>query len=94
MLSYLPMCYTLERCCQMVTVLGGGERKKQKRRCRNINVFQGRIGFYGGSMKGLGEDMRDLRPTLMPTVPRVLNRLYNDFTNTARRRFFGIKHFK
>ena len=25
MLSYLPMCYTLERCCQMVTVLGGGE---------------------------------------------------------------------
>ena len=24
MLSYLPMCYTLERCCQMVTVLGGG----------------------------------------------------------------------
>merc|ERR1719264_1217341 len=39
-------------------------------------------------MKGLGEDMRDLRPTLMPTVPRVLNRLYNDFTNTARRRLF------
>ena len=45
-------------------------------------------------MKGLGQDMRDLRPTLVPTVPRVLNRLYNDFTNTARRRFFGIKHFK
>ena len=40
-------------------------------------------------MKGLGQDMRDLRPTLMPTVPRVLNRLYNDFTNTARRRFLG-----
>ena len=45
-------------------------------------------------MKGLGQDMRDLRPTLVPTVPRVLNRLYNDFTNTSRRRFFGIKHFK
>ena len=40
-------------------------------------------------MKGLGEDMRDLRPTVMPTVPRVLNRLYNDFTNSARRRFIG-----
>lgn len=53
------------------------------------SIFLGRIGFYGGSMKGLGEDMRDLRPTVMPTVPRVLNRLYNDFTISARRRFIG-----
>ena len=43
-------------------------------------------------MKGLGQDMRDLRPTVMPTVPRVLNRLYNDFTNTARRRIIGETH--
>ena len=29
MLSYLPMCYTLERCCQLVTVLGGGETSRR-----------------------------------------------------------------
>ena len=29
MLSYLPMCYTLERCCQLVTVLGGGDTSRR-----------------------------------------------------------------
>ena len=69
MLSYLPMCYMLERCCQLVTIMGGG-----------------RIGFYSGSMRNISTDMRDLRPTVLPSVPRVLNRLYQEHTGVARRR--------
>lgn len=37
----------------------------------------GRIGFYGGDVKVLSEDMQELKPTIMPTVPRLLNRIYD-----------------
>ena len=68
MVSYLPMCYTLERCCQLALVLAGG-----------------RIGFFCGNMRGLGTDLRDLRPTIVPTVPRVINRIYEQSTGLARK---------
>ena len=68
MVSYLPMCYTLERCCQLALVLAGG-----------------RIGFYCGHMRGLATDLRDLRPTIVPTVPRVINRIYEQSTRLARK---------
>ena len=86
MLSYLPMCYTLERCCQLVTVLGGGETS---RRFDSKCCGAGRIGFYCGSMRAIRRDMRDLRPSLVPAVPRVLNRMYAEATGTAARRLLG-----
>lgn len=35
------------------------------------------IGFYSGSIKGLTEDLLELRPTLMPAVPRVLSKIFS-----------------
>lgn len=37
----------------------------------------GRVGFYRGDVRVLAEDLQELRPTLVPTVPRVLNRIYD-----------------
>ncbi|GMS94618.1 hypothetical protein PENTCL1PPCAC_16793, partial [Pristionchus entomophagus] len=36
-----------------------------------------RVGFYRGDIKGLPEDIMELHPTVVPVVPRVLNRLYD-----------------
>lgn len=36
----------------------------------------GSVGFYCGNIKFLFEDMRVLKPTIMPSVPRLLNRIY------------------
>lgn len=36
----------------------------------------GSVGFYSGNIKFLFEDMRVLKPTIMPSVPRLLNRIY------------------
>lgn len=37
----------------------------------------GRVGFYRGDVRILAEDLQELRPTMVPTVPRVLNRIYD-----------------
>ncbi|GMR46570.1 hypothetical protein PMAYCL1PPCAC_16765, partial [Pristionchus mayeri] len=37
----------------------------------------GRVGFYRGDIKLLPDDIKELQPTVVPVVPRVLNRLYN-----------------
>ncbi|GMR45720.1 hypothetical protein PMAYCL1PPCAC_15915 [Pristionchus mayeri] len=36
-----------------------------------------RIGFYRGDIRLLFEDIQELQPTIMPVVPRVLNKLYD-----------------
>ncbi|XP_019637082.1 PREDICTED: long-chain-fatty-acid--CoA ligase 1-like [Branchiostoma belcheri] len=35
------------------------------------------IGFFGGDVKKLLDDFRVLRPTIFPSVPRLLNRIYD-----------------
>lgn len=35
------------------------------------------VGFYTGDIKRLPEDMKALRPTVIPAVPRLLNRMYD-----------------
>lgn len=37
----------------------------------------GRIGFSSGDVKLLTDDMQALQPTIFPTVPRILNRIYD-----------------
>ncbi|XP_065214083.1 long-chain-fatty-acid--CoA ligase 5 isoform X2 [Planococcus citri] len=61
MISYLPLAYMLERCCQNGMYLVGG-----------------RVGFFNGNMKYLTEDLKILKPTVMPAVPRLLNRIYEN----------------
>jgi len=37
----------------------------------------GRIGFFQGDIRLLSDDMKALRPTIFPVVPRLLNRMYD-----------------
>ncbi|KHN77085.1 Long-chain-fatty-acid--CoA ligase 5 [Toxocara canis] len=36
-----------------------------------------RIGFFGGDIRNLVDDIKELRPTVIPLVPRVLHRFYD-----------------
>jgi len=48
----------------------------------------GRVGFFNGNMKHLDEDMKILKPTVIPTVPRLLNRIYESEMAIIRPSFF------
>lgn len=48
----------------------------------------GSVGFYNGNIKFLFEDMRVLKPTIMPSVPRLLNRIYEKEMETVNPWFF------
>ncbi|XP_001607778.2 long-chain-fatty-acid--CoA ligase 1 [Nasonia vitripennis] len=49
-----------------------------ERCCENgMYMVGGSVGFYSGDIKKLSEDMKLLKPTFMPAVPRLLNRLYD-----------------
>ena len=48
-------------------------------RCCEVAVYiaGGAVGFYGGDIKTLADDYKTLRPTITPSVPRLLNRVYD-----------------
>jgi len=49
-----------------------------ERCCENaMYMMGGSVGFYSGDIKRLAEDMKALKPTVMPAVPRLLNRMYD-----------------
>lgn len=41
----------------------------------------GCVGFYSGDIKELTNDLKMLKPTVMPAVPRLLNRVYDKIQN-------------
>uniref|UniRef100_A0AAR2IVH1 Arachidonate--CoA ligase n=1 Tax=Pygocentrus nattereri TaxID=42514 RepID=A0AAR2IVH1_PYGNA len=43
----------------------------------------GRIGFFQGDIRLLSDDMKVLRPTIFPVVPRLLNRMYDKIFSQA-----------
>uniref|UniRef100_A0A7N9AVB7 Long-chain-fatty-acid--CoA ligase n=1 Tax=Mastacembelus armatus TaxID=205130 RepID=A0A7N9AVB7_9TELE len=43
----------------------------------------GRVGFYQGDIRLLPDDMKALRPTIFPVVPRLLNRMYDKIFSQA-----------
>ncbi|NXD16142.1 ACSL5 ligase, partial [Nothocercus nigrocapillus] len=43
----------------------------------------GKIGFFQGDIKLLTDDMKALKPTLFPVVPRLLNRIYDQVQSGA-----------
>ncbi|KAM4838061.1 long-chain-fatty-acid--CoA ligase 5 [Urocitellus parryii] len=43
-----------------------------------------RVGFFQGDIRLLPDDMKTLRPTVFPTVPRLLNRIYDKVQNEAK----------
>ena len=42
-----------------------------------VLMMGGKIGFYQGDIKKLVDDMKELKPTIFCTVPRLLNRIYS-----------------
>ncbi|XP_069467891.1 long-chain-fatty-acid--CoA ligase 5 [Ambystoma mexicanum] len=47
----------------------------------------GRVGFFQGDIRLLTDDMKTLRPTVFPTVPRLLNRIYDKIQSGANTPF-------
>uniref|UniRef100_A0A8C3RJH2 Arachidonate--CoA ligase n=1 Tax=Cyanoderma ruficeps TaxID=181631 RepID=A0A8C3RJH2_9PASS len=45
----------------------------------------GRIGFFQGDIRLLSDDMKALRPTIFPVVPRLLNRMYDKADTSLKR---------
>ncbi|XP_050814002.1 long-chain-fatty-acid--CoA ligase 5 [Gopherus flavomarginatus] len=43
-----------------------------------------RVGFFQGDIRLLTDDMRTLKPTVFPTVPRLLNRIYDKIQSGAQ----------
>ena len=37
----------------------------------------GKIGFFQGDVRKLLDDIKELQPTVFPSVPRLLNRVYD-----------------
>ncbi|XP_063537211.1 long-chain-fatty-acid--CoA ligase 5 isoform X1 [Cydia strobilella] len=49
-----------------------------ERCCENaVYMVGGAVGFYSGDIRRLADDLQCLKPTMMPAVPRLLNRLYD-----------------
>ena len=48
-------------------------------RCCELAVFMagGAIGFYSGNIKFAESDMKALKPTILPAVPKFLNKIYD-----------------
>ncbi|CAH2323133.1 long-chain-fatty-acid-- ligase 5 [Pelobates cultripes] len=46
-----------------------------------------KVGFFQGDVRLLTEDMKTLRPTVFPTVPRLLNRIYDKIQSGAQTPF-------
>ncbi|OPJ84205.1 long-chain-fatty-acid--CoA ligase 5 [Patagioenas fasciata monilis] len=44
----------------------------------------GRVGFFQGDIKLLTDDMKTLKPTIFPVVPRLLNRIYDKIQSGAK----------
>ncbi|XP_057590394.1 long-chain-fatty-acid--CoA ligase 5 isoform X3 [Hippopotamus amphibius kiboko] len=43
-----------------------------------------RVGFFQGDIRLLPDDMKTLKPTIFPTVPRLVNRVYDKVHNEAK----------
>lgn len=57
-----------------------------ERCCENAMYYSGgSVGFYSGDIRELTNDMKALRPTVMPAVPRLLNRVYDKVQNELGR---------
>uniref|UniRef100_A0A4W2C1F3 Long-chain-fatty-acid--CoA ligase n=1 Tax=Bos indicus x Bos taurus TaxID=30522 RepID=A0A4W2C1F3_BOBOX len=46
--------------------------------------YGAKVGFFQGDIRLLPDDMRTLKPTLFPTVPRLLNKVYDKVQNEAK----------
>ena len=54
-------------------------------RVMEASTFQigGRVGYWSGDIHNFLSDLQELRPTVLPLVPRVLNRIYDNVSQMA-----------
>lgn len=53
-----------------------------ERSCEHGVFYSGAcVGFYTGKLQDLTNDLKTLRPTIMPTVPRLFNRVFENIQN-------------
>uniref|UniRef100_A0A7N6AM76 Long-chain-fatty-acid--CoA ligase n=1 Tax=Anabas testudineus TaxID=64144 RepID=A0A7N6AM76_ANATE len=65
-ISYLPLAHMFERMIQVLFL-------------SQVTMFchGARVGFYQGDISLLMDDIKTLKPTFFPVVPRLLNRIYD-----------------
>lgn len=62
--------------------------------CHSMFSRGGSIGFFGGNVHKITDDLTVLRPTIFPSVPRLLNKVYEKVlagvneVRVTRRMFF------
>lgn len=57
-----------------------------ERCCENGIYYSGAaVGFSSGNIRNLTIDMKSLKPTIMPAVPRLLNRVYDKLQDELAR---------
>ncbi|XP_035207618.1 long-chain-fatty-acid--CoA ligase 5-like, partial [Stegodyphus dumicola] len=54
-------------------------------RCCQVGLYMtgGRVGFFQGDIRNLSDDFKTLKPTVIPCVPRLLNRMYDKIQEEA-----------
>ncbi|ETN77016.1 AMP-binding enzyme [Necator americanus] len=73
MISFLPLAHMLERVIESVCFTKGGRVGFY----RAMDLKGIRVLCFRGDIRLLVDDIKELRPTIVPVVPRVLNRLYD-----------------
>ncbi|XP_010638076.1 long-chain-fatty-acid--CoA ligase 6 isoform X3 [Fukomys damarensis] len=96
--SYLPLAHMFERMVQLLYPWDGtsfhncrdvpgrsrfsGTWSRPNYRSV-VYCHGGRVGFFQGDIRLLSDDMKALRPTIFPVVPRLLNRMYDKIFSQA-----------
>ncbi len=77
LLSYLPLAHIYEVCCWNILVLDTlSQCIIQRINQLAVMSLGASIGFFSGDPLRLLEDAQVLKPNYFPSVPRVLNRIY------------------
>uniref|UniRef100_A0A8C1W764 Long-chain-fatty-acid--CoA ligase n=1 Tax=Cyprinus carpio TaxID=7962 RepID=A0A8C1W764_CYPCA len=76
LISFLPLAHMFER---LIEVRHSAVLDLQA----VVICHGGRIGFFQGDIRLLPDDMKALRPTIFPVVPRLLNRMYDKIFSQA-----------
>lgn len=58
---------------------------------QTIFFYGGRIGFFSGDIKRLPSDLKALKPSVLPSVPRLINRIYQRVASQVGRSKFKSK---
>uniref|UniRef100_A0A7M4EYY2 long-chain-fatty-acid--CoA ligase n=1 Tax=Crocodylus porosus TaxID=8502 RepID=A0A7M4EYY2_CROPO len=72
--------------CRFLNTLAFLHARKRVVECKDTVLYTSgaKVGFFQGDIKLLTDDMKALKPTLFPVVPRLLNRVYDKIQSGAR----------